>query len=162
MTSATEPARPLTEPELRREVANGIRRAAEQQLNFALVACVPMHLPADDAERLLGIAAGCVRGHVRGDDVVGTLDEGAIVIGATDTDMTEAAVLAHRVRNELELQAHNLRHSVWDTGIAQLDRDGTTAEELFDVALAAARGRRRNLANAPSPVAHPDVTIRRD
>ena len=162
MTSATEPIHVLTDDEFRRQVSIALRQAAEHEDSFAVVVGVPKHLPPANAEDLLRFAAECVRRHVRGDDIVGKLDDGAIAIGARDTDKTEASVLAHRVRNELELQAHNLQHSIWDTGIAQLGEDGTSADSLIAVAITSARQRRRNLASSTAPIAQPDVSIRRD
>src|SRR3972149_8488770 len=94
----------LTDKEFSRELAERLAQAHDEGLGFAVVACVPQHLPGEGVAEVVEVAAGCLRTLMRDDDLAGLLDgEGlAVVLGSADA--TAARVFAHRLPGELRLR----------------------------------------------------------
>jgi hypothetical protein len=128
-------------------LASAIAQALEQGEAYAVLALVPQRLPDEDVGSVVQVAAECVDKLVRDDDLAGYLEGETIAVGLRHGDRTAAQVFAHRLRGDLGLRSFHLRSTIWETGSAVLPDDGTTADELIDVAIDAARNRRRAMAN---------------
>ncbi len=130
----------------KRLLARDVSRAVEEERQYAIVACVPQHLPGEGIADIIEIAAKCVRRLVRDGDTAGRINDHILAVGLPNTDPTEARVFAHRLQSDFELLSAHFRNTVWDAGFACLPADGSTGQELLDAAIQAARTRRRRLA----------------
>lgn len=134
-----------TNEEFQHHLAVEVEQAARDGHTYAVVACVPQHLPGENITEAVDIAAECVRDFVRQGDMAGRLDDKVVAIGLSETAASEASVLAHRLQGELRLRSYHQRSTVWETGVATLHESGSTAQELLASAIDAARNRRRRL-----------------
>ncbi len=130
----------------RRLLAGDVARAVEEGRQYAIVACVPQHLPGEGVADIVEIAAKCLQRLVRDGDTAGRINDHILAVGLPDTDPTEARVFAHRLQSDFELLSAHYRNTVWDAGFACLPPDGSTGQGLLDAAIQAARTRRRRLA----------------
>lgn len=140
-----------TDAEFRSYLAGEIQRAIDGGRPYAVIAVMPRHLPGEAGDGVVSLAAECVRRNVRADDIVGRLNNDAILVGVKQVDPTEASVLADRIQGELEMRAYQLGHTVWDIGIARLVEHGTTVSRLIGAATKLAHERRVNLAASSQP-----------
>lgn len=135
------------EDDFKRLLAQDIERAKAEGRPYTVIAVVPQHLPGEGVDDVVEVAASCLRGFLRDDDLGGKLDANALAMGLPDTDATEAGVVSYRLQGDLRLRSYHLRNTVWEPGIATLGVDGETGGELLSAAIDAAESRRRRLAN---------------
>ncbi len=146
MTTQVMDTKLHTDETFRRLLAGDVARAVEGERQYAIIACVPQHLPGEGVADIVEIAVKCVRRLVRDGDTAGRINDHILVVGLPNTDPTEARVFAHRLQSDLELLSAHFRNTVWDAGFACLPADGSTGQELLDAAIQAARTRRRRFA----------------
>ena len=123
-----------------------VNRAARDASPYAVLACVPQHLPGEGVADVVEAAAASLCDLVRADDLVGRLSDEIIAIGLPETNADGARVFADRLQAELSLRSAHVRSIRWEAGVASLPEDGWTAEELLQAAIEGAKGRRRRLA----------------
>ncbi len=143
----------FTSREFERRLAAEVERAAADGRPYAVVACVPQHLPSEGVDDIVRVAASCVRNVVRDGDVAGRLTNSILAVGLPGTPADGARVFAHRLQNELRLRSYHLRNTVWDADFATMPEGGSASQELIQCAIEAAKTRRRRIAlSSPSPV----------
>ena len=131
--------------EFQLKLSGEVARAAEEGLPYAVLACRPQHLPGENVDDLLQLAAQCVRALVRDDDLPGLIDNELLVIGLHDTDVMGARIFRQRLQSDLSAKALTIRMTAWDAAFVTLHEDGNTGEELLAAAIDAAKNRRRHL-----------------
>ena len=129
-----------------RKLKRAVEEAAESQLPFAVLVCVPQSLPGENNSDIVDVVGRCILDLIRDTDLPGILERNIVALGLADTDAAGAQILAHRLQNELTLRSTPLRNTIWESGFACLPEDGLTAEELLDAAISSAKNRRRRLA----------------
>jgi PleD family two-component response regulator len=135
-----------TDDEFQHRLVEETEQAARDGRAYAIVACVPQHLPGEDVTDIVDVAAECVGEFVRGEDLAGRFDDEVLAIGLAGPSEAEAGVLAHRLRSDLRVRSYHLRSTLWEIGVATLPEGGLTAQELLASAIDAARNRHRRLA----------------
>jgi GGDEF domain-containing protein len=146
MRTQNPDTRLCTNEEFNRRLAEEVEQAARDGRRYAVVACVPQHLPGEGVTEIVDVAADCVRRIVRDGDLAGRIDDEVLAIGLPDASAADAGVLAHRLQSDLRLRSYHLRGTLWETGQTALPEGGVTAQELLSSAIDAARNRRRRLA----------------
>ncbi len=145
MTTLDLEPRLYTNEEFQHRLTAEVERAVREGRPYALVACVPQHLPGEYVTEVVDIAAERVRDFVRQEDMVGRPDDDVVAVGLPGTAASEASVLAHRLQGDLRLRSFHQRATLWETGVAALNGSCSTAQELLASAVDAARNRRRRL-----------------
>ena len=145
MKTAEPPSRVYINEEFEQLLAEQVRHAVDRRRPYAVLICIPQHLPGEDVTDVADVAAHCVREYVRADDLTGRLNGEIIAVGLPETEASGARVFAQRLQSDLSLRSNRLRSTSWEAGIATLPHDGTTADELLGVAVTSARTRRRRL-----------------
>ena len=135
-----------TDETFRRLLAGDVVHAVEEGRPYAIVACVPQHLPGEGIADIIEIAAKCISRVVRDGDTAGRINDHILAVGLPNTDPIEARVFAYRLQSDFELLSAHYKNTVWDAGCACLPADGSTGQGLLDAAVQAARTRRRRLA----------------
>lgn len=147
MTTRDLQPRLYTNEEFQHRLAEEVEQAGRDGRGYAIVACVPQHLPGEDVTDIVDAAADCVREFVRDVDLAGRLDDEVLAIGLAGANAAAAEVLAHRLQSDLRVRSYRLRSTLWETGVAAPTAGGLTAQELLASAIDAARNRRRRLAD---------------
>ena len=68
------------------------------------------------------------------------------MIGLRETSANRARVFAFRIQGDLRLRTRPMRNTVWETAFASGPEQGTSAEELLNLAIEDAKEGRRRLA----------------
>lgn len=135
-----------TSEEFERRLTEELKHAARDGRPYAVLACVPQHLPGEGVADVVEAATASVRSLVRKSDLAGRLGDEILAIGLPGTTATGARALAHRLQGDLGLRSNHLRNTVWEAGFACLPEDGLTTLALLPAAVEAARTRRLRLA----------------
>jgi len=145
MKTADLPTKVFINEEFESRLAEQVRHAVDRRRPYALLICIPQHLPGEDVTDVANVGAHCVREYVRADDLTGRLNGEIIAVGLPETEASGARVFAQRIQSDLSLRSNRLRSTSWEAGVATLPQDGLTAHELLNVAVTSARTRRRRL-----------------
>lgn len=128
-----------------RLIGEDIARAKAEDRCYSVLAVVPQHLPGENVRDIVEVAAACLQDLMRDNDLAGKLDDDVLALGLRDTDSVEAGVVSFRLQGDLRLKSYHLRNTVWEPGVASLNDNGQTTEELLKAAIEAAKNRRRRL-----------------
>lgn len=145
MTTADIDTKLHLDEQFTRRVHGAVAQAAQAGVSYAVLACIPQHMPGESVDDVLELAASAVRKFVRQEDLAGLIDGEVLVIGLAETDLAAARIFGYRLQSDLGVRSARLRTTIWDAGVATLPEDGSSATELLLAAIDAARNRRRRL-----------------
>ena len=139
----------LTEEHFLQRLQQEMERADREERWYSVVVCAPQRLPGEGVADIVQVAADCVRGLIRDNDLAGRLEGDVLAVGLPDTGPDGARVFAYRAQGDLRQRSYRLRNTLWEAASATLPEDGETWREVLDAAIEAVRTRRQRLAAAP-------------
>jgi hypothetical protein len=116
------------------------RRRQKHPKAFSVLNLAPQLLGDEQLGRPeMQLATSVLSERLRGDDTYCALDDGSLVVLLPHTTDDDAAIVAHRLAQDLVTRSSSIRRRNWQVGVAAYPRDARTQGALIELARAAAR-----------------------